>query len=65
MRAAYTHARAFPVPMPPAGTDPHCETAHRLVWNDERRTNEDHMFVYEVGWIPELGVSRCFCPRVA
>ena len=61
MRTAYTHATAFPVPMPPAGTDPHYET-HRLVWNDERRTNEEHRFAYEVSWIPELGVWRWFLP---
>ena len=32
------------------------------MWNDERRTNEEHIFVYEVSWIPELGVWRWFLP---
>ena len=62
MRTAHTHATGFPVPMPPAGTDPHYETEQRLVWNDERCTNEEHRFVYEVSRIPELGVWRWFLP---
>lgn len=32
------------------------------MWNDERRTNEEHRFVYEVSRIPELGVWRWFLP---
>jgi hypothetical protein len=36
--------------------DSRYETEHRLVWNDEKRTNEEHTFVYEVSWIPEVGV---------
>jgi len=57
MRIAYTHTAAFSVPMPPVGTDRHYETEHRLVWNDERRANEEHIFVYEVSWIPEQWFS--------
>jgi hypothetical protein len=60
MRSAYTHATALPVPTLPVGIDLHYETEHRLVWNDERSTNEEHIFVYEVSWIPELGVWRWF-----
>jgi len=60
MRTAHTHATALPVPTVPAGVDPHYETKHRLVWNDERHTTEEHIFVYEVSWIPELGVWRWF-----
>ena len=40
--------------------DPRYETEHRLVRNDEKRTNEEHTFVYEVSWIPEVGVWRSF-----
>ena len=63
MRTAYTHATAVPVPTLPVGIDPHYETEHRLVWNDERRTYEEHTSVYEVSWIPKLGVWRFFFAR--
>jgi len=46
----------------PAETDRHYEKEYRLVWNDKRRTNEEHIFVYEVSWTPELGVWRWFLP---
>jgi hypothetical protein len=65
MRTAYTHATTLPVPTLPVGIDPHYETEHRLVWNDERSTNEEHIFVYEISWIPELGVCRWFCAHAA
>jgi hypothetical protein len=60
MHTAYTHATALPFPTLPVGIDPHYETEHWLVWNDRRRTNGEHTFVYEVSWIPELGVWRWF-----
>ena len=55
MGTAYTHTPALPVPTLPVGIDPHW-----LVWNDERCTNEEHTFVYEISWIPKLGVWRFF-----
>ena len=60
MRTAYTHATGSSLSHASCGIDPHYEAEHRLVWNDERRTNEEHTFVYEVSWIPELGVRRWF-----
>jgi len=53
------------MPALPAGIDLHYEMEHRLVWNNERGTNEEHIFVYEVSWIPELGMPRWFFARVA
>src|SRR5215472_2184486 len=63
MRTAHIHATALPMPALPAGIDLHYEMEHRLVWNNERGTNEEHIFVYEVSWIPELGVPRWFFAR--
>ena len=60
MRTACTHATGLPVTTLPVGIDSHYETEHRLVWNDERRTNDEHIFVYEVSWIQELSVRRWF-----
>jgi len=59
VRAATSHASAL-VPMVTQGTDPHCETDIRVVWNGENQTNEVHEFVYEVSWIPELLAWRRF-----
>jgi len=59
VRAATSHASAL-VPTVTQGTDPHCETDIRVVWNEENRTNEVHEFVYEVSWIPELLAWRRF-----
>jgi hypothetical protein len=60
MRTALPHATALPLPTLPTGIDIHYETENRVVWNDKRRTNEEHAFVYEVSWISELGVWRWF-----
>jgi hypothetical protein len=60
MRPLDAHATALPVPTVPLGIDPHFETENRVVWNDEKHTNEVQEFVYEVSWIPELGVRRHF-----
>lgn len=54
------HATALSVPTLPLGTDPHTETENRIVWNEESRTNEVYEVVYEVSWIPELGLWRRF-----
>jgi len=60
MRTACTHATAFPVPTVAVGIDTHYQTEHRLVWNDQKAHDEEHTFVYEVSWIPELRVWRWF-----
>ena len=60
MRTRHTHATALPVPTGPSGIDAHYETERRIVWNNEKRTNEEHIFVYEVSWIPQLGAWRRF-----
>lgn len=60
MRTAHQHATALPVPAAPQGIDPHCETDNRVIWNDQAHTQEEHEFVYEISWVPELGVWRRF-----
>jgi hypothetical protein len=60
MRTAIAHAIAIPVAAMPSATDTHYETENRMVWNDEKRLNEEHSFVYEVSWVPELGEWRWF-----
>ena len=56
-----TAIHALPLPPPvPLGVDTHYETEHHTVWNDEERKQEEHEFVYEVSWVPELGVWRRF-----
>jgi hypothetical protein len=60
MRTPDARATALPVPSVPLGTNPHHELENRVVWNDEKRANEVHEIVYEVSWIPELGVWRKF-----
>lgn len=42
------------------GTDQHFETEKRQVWDENTRTYQECEFVYEVSWIPELGVWRRF-----
>jgi len=46
--------------VPAQGTDPHCETQIRMVWNEKSLANEMHEFVYEISWIPELLAWRRF-----
>jgi hypothetical protein len=60
MRPLDTHATALPLSAIPLGTDTRYETERRTVWNEEKHTNEVHELVYEVSWIPELGVWRRF-----
>ena len=38
----------------------HWETQIREAWNDQERAIERHELIYEVSWIPELGVWRRF-----
>jgi hypothetical protein len=60
MRSANAHSTG-PLNLPPlTGINTHYETQNQVVWNDKERTNEQHEFVYEVSWIPELGMWRQF-----
>lgn len=59
VRAATLHASAL-VTMVTQGTDPHCETEIREVWNEENQANEVHEFDYEISWIPEILAWRRF-----
>jgi hypothetical protein len=59
VHAVESHASAL-VPTSTQGTDPHCETETRMVWNEKSQTNEVHEFVYEVSWIPERLAWRRF-----
>ena len=49
-----------PVAVHPGAVDVHWETQIREAWNDEERAIERHELIYEVSWIPELGVWRRF-----
>lgn len=60
MRMSHDHSTALSLPTAPLGIDPHCETDSRVIWNDHEHTQEEHEFVYEISWIPELGVWRRF-----
>jgi len=51
---------ALPEPAMSSATHTRYETENRMVWNDEKRTTEEHSFVYEVSWVPELGGWRWF-----
>jgi hypothetical protein len=44
----------------PAGIDVLWETQHRVVWNQQEHTHEDHELVYEITWIEEFGLWRTF-----
>jgi hypothetical protein len=59
MQSAATHALAL-VAAGPLGVDTHYEIENRAIWNEEERRQEQHEFVYEVSWVPELGVWRRF-----
>ena len=49
-----------PVATFPAGVDVHWETQRRMVWNAHEHTSEERELVYEISWIPELGLWRGF-----
>jgi hypothetical protein len=57
---ANIHGTALPVPIVQSGINPHYETENRVVWNDENHTSEEQEFIYEISWVPELGVWRRF-----
>ena len=48
----------LPVPTFPAGVDVHWETQRRMVWNVHEHRSEERELVYEISWIPELGLWR-------
>jgi len=50
----------IPLAIFPAGNDVHWETQVSTAWNASERTVEEFELVYEVSWIPELGVWRRF-----
>ncbi len=50
----------LPVPTFPAGVDVRWETQRRMVWNVREHTSEECELVYEISWIPELGLWRSF-----
>jgi len=60
MQEATSHIPTLPLPVFPAGVDTRWETANCLVWNDRERIAEKQELIYEVGWIPELGIWRRF-----
>jgi hypothetical protein len=60
MSTTNTHATALLLPVIPLGINLHYETENRTVWNQEKYTSEEHEFVYEISWIPDLGVWRRF-----
>ena len=60
MRHPIPHATPLQLPASSAGTDQHFETERRSVWDECAQAYEVHEFVYEVSWVPELGVWRRF-----
>ena len=60
MRTSDAHARPLPVSTAPVGTDQHFETERRSVWDEDTHKYEEREFLYEVSWVPELGVWRRF-----
>jgi hypothetical protein len=60
MQEATSHIPTLPLPLFPAGVDTRWETTNCLVWNDRERLAEKQELIYEVAWIPELGIWRRF-----
>jgi len=44
----------------PTGVGVHWETEQRVVWNEQQHVSEERELVFEISWIAELGVWRCF-----
>ena len=44
----------------PVGTEIHWRTERRLLLNPQGGADELHELIYEIAWIPELGVWRHF-----
>jgi hypothetical protein len=60
MSVVASNSAALPVATFPAGVDVHWETQRRIVWNVREHTSEERELVYEITWIPELGLRRRF-----
>jgi hypothetical protein len=60
MYKASSYVEAAPVANFPERVDVHWETESRLMWNEQERITEEQELIYEVSWIPELGVWRRF-----
>lgn len=58
--SALSNSTVDPVPAFPAAVDAHWETERRVVWDDKQYANEERELVYEISWIPEIGVWRRF-----
>jgi len=50
----------LPAPTFLAGVDVHWETQRRMEWNVREHTSEERELVYEISWIPDLGLWRSF-----
>jgi hypothetical protein len=59
MQTAATHAKALSA-QASLGVDARYQIENRTIWNDKERRQEEHELVYEVSWVPELGVWRRF-----
>jgi hypothetical protein len=55
-----SYVEAAPPANFPAGVHVHWETEIRQMWNEKERTTEEQELIYEVSWIPELGLWRRF-----
>ena len=55
-----SNSAVLPVPGFPAGVDAHWETQRRMVWNVREHRSEECELVYEISWVPELGLWRSF-----
>lgn len=55
-----SNSAVLPIPTFPAGVDVHWETQRRMMWNVGEHTSEERELVYEISWIPELGLWRSF-----
>jgi hypothetical protein len=63
MYKAPIYVEAAPVANFPERVDVRWEMESRLMWNEKERINEEKELIYEVSWIPELGVWRAFSGR--
>jgi len=60
MAAPVPHGLPLSTPQGATGTDQRFETEKRTVWDEDTRTYQERVFVYEVSWIAELGAWRRF-----
>ena len=60
MSAVASSSAILPISDFPAGVDVHWETQHRVVWNEQEHKREERELVYEISWIKELDLWRCF-----